>query len=165
MNNQIQTASVAKNSNRTSTLAHETRKNRQGLAMFVMTVASQSGAMEADTISKNGRSSKNQTSRGNFHLMIIAFVAIMLSMVSYSCSGDKIPNGTYVYTVQDNLYITFSGKNNIERNIGYGKKNDTYETIIDKSQGVKFIIINGSKYQYILDGKKLIFNGEVYIKK
>ena len=28
-------------------------------------VANQSGAMEADTISKNGRSSKSQTSRGN----------------------------------------------------------------------------------------------------
>ena len=29
-------------------------------------VANQSGAMEADTISKNGRSSKSQMSRGNF---------------------------------------------------------------------------------------------------
>ena len=30
-----------------------------------LAVANQSGAMEADTISKNGRSSKSQMSRGN----------------------------------------------------------------------------------------------------
>jgi len=36
MKNQIQIARVAKNSNRTSTLAHETRKNRQGLAIIVI---------------------------------------------------------------------------------------------------------------------------------
>ena len=36
MKNQIQTASEVKNSSRTCTLAHETRKNRQGLAVFIL---------------------------------------------------------------------------------------------------------------------------------
>ena len=36
MNNQIQTASEVKNSSRTSTLAYETRKNRQGLMITLL---------------------------------------------------------------------------------------------------------------------------------
>jgi len=61
-------------------------------------VANQGGAMEADTISKNGRSSKSQMSRGNFLLIIISLMTIiMFSMVTCggSGSGNKIPNGTY----------------------------------------------------------------------
>ena len=68
-------------------------------------VANQSGAMEADTISKNGASSKSHTSRRNNILVITAFVALMLSMVA--CGGgsgsgggsksSRIPNGTYIY--------------------------------------------------------------------
>jgi len=60
MKNQMKTASEVKNSSRTRTLAHETRKNKQELAMFVMTVTNQGGAMEADTISKNERSLKSR---------------------------------------------------------------------------------------------------------
>jgi len=49
-------------------------------------VASHCGAMEAETISKNGRSSKSQMSRGNFLLSFIALVTvIVLSLVS--CGG------------------------------------------------------------------------------
>ena len=47
MKNLIQTASEVKNSSPTHTLAHETRKNKQG------------GAMETETISKNEQSSKS----------------------------------------------------------------------------------------------------------
>ena len=63
MKNQNQTVSEVKDSSRTRTLAHETRKNRQSLAMFVMTVANQDGAMEADSISKNERGLKSLTSK------------------------------------------------------------------------------------------------------
>ena len=65
MKKQIQTASEEKDNNFTRTLTHETRKNRQGLAMFVVTVANHGGTKEADTISKNGSRSKSHTSRGN----------------------------------------------------------------------------------------------------
>lgn len=71
MTSQIQVASEAKNSSHTSTLAHETRKTRQGFAMFVMSVANQSGAMGTETISNNGRSLKNQISRCNFKRYLI----------------------------------------------------------------------------------------------
>jgi hypothetical protein len=39
-------------------------------------VVNQSGAMEADTISKNGRSLKNHTSKGNFLIMLLSIFFI-----------------------------------------------------------------------------------------
>ena len=46
-------------------------------------VANQSGAMEADTISKNGRSSKSLTSRGNFIIYMLnrKFILVLLAVV------------------------------------------------------------------------------------
>ena len=60
----MKTASEVKNSSRARTLAHETRKSKQGLVMFVMNVANHNGTMEADTISKTGEVRKRLTSRG-----------------------------------------------------------------------------------------------------
>jgi len=51
-----------------------------------------SGAMEADTISKHGRSSKSQMSRGNFlrHFVIVAlYCGIILSIAMSGCNKDK----------------------------------------------------------------------------
>ena len=60
-------------------------------------VANQSGAMEAETISKNGRSSKSHTSRGVF-LGILCFALITMM----SCGGDK----TMTLTVEEvTLYV------------------------------------------------------------
>jgi|GEM_PF-7061660 len=42
-------------------------------------VANCSGAMEADTISKNGRSSKSHMSRNNFLKLIVFFIAVCTS--------------------------------------------------------------------------------------
>ena len=76
MNNQIQTASEVKNSSRTCTLAHETRKSRQLLAMFLITFTNQSGVVEADTISKNGASLKSQMRKGNLRLALLMLFSI-----------------------------------------------------------------------------------------
>ena len=65
MKDQKQTASEVKNSSSAGKLASVVRRNKQGLVMFVMAVARQGGAMGAETIKKNGRSSKSQTSRVN----------------------------------------------------------------------------------------------------
>jgi len=46
-------------------------------------VANQSGAMEADTISKNGRSSKSHTSRGIFLKLIVFFIAVCASVEAW----------------------------------------------------------------------------------
>jgi len=57
-------------------------------------VANQSGAMEADTISKNGRSSKSQTSRGifsktwNMGVILVLFFAQL--SIATSCNKDEI---------------------------------------------------------------------------
>ena len=54
-------------------------------------VANQGGAMEADTISKNGRSSKSLMSRGKFLFMVVP--AIMVSMLACSspeADGKKV---------------------------------------------------------------------------
>ena len=48
-------------------------------------VANQSGAMEADTISKNGRSSKSQMSRKNYLTFIVVFV-----LFSNYCFGQSV---------------------------------------------------------------------------
>ena len=87
MKNKIQTASEVKNSSSTSTLAHETRKDKQGLIMFVMAVASHGGAMEADTIRKNGRSMIRQRSKAK----IITFLCVILSIALGSCNFSKVP--------------------------------------------------------------------------
>ena len=91
MKNQIQTASEVKHSSNASTEAHETRKNKKGLAMFLMTVTNQSGAMESDTISINGRSSKSQTSRGKFLTMknIRLFFVLSVCTFFFACSSPE----------------------------------------------------------------------------
>jgi len=73
--------------------------------------ANLSGAMEAETISKNGHSSKSQMSRGNYILVI---VVVIFSMAA--CSGrssEKILNGTWTTERYGNLrytsHYTFSG--------------------------------------------------------
>jgi len=52
-------------------------------------VANQSGAMEADTISKNGRSSKSHTSRGNFLRISLTITAIFFAFVSFAQDQDN----------------------------------------------------------------------------
>ena len=80
MKNQIQTASEVKDSSRTCTLAHETRKN-------------QSRAMEVDTISRNGASSTSRKSKGNIRSIISAFA--LLICVNSLTAQDKIDTTYY----------------------------------------------------------------------
>ena len=51
-------------------------------------VANQSGAMEADTISKNGRSLKSQMSRGNFFRVIFFCASISGLLLFSGCNKD-----------------------------------------------------------------------------
>jgi hypothetical protein len=69
-------------------------------------VANCSGAMEADTISKNGRSLKSQKSRGNKMKMINCFI-VLISIFSFftftSCSEEKDkPENTVDASTMDN---------------------------------------------------------------
>ena len=63
---------------------------------YKIAVANQGGAMEAETISKNGQSSKSQTSRVNI-LKYLAFVALAASIVFSSCKND---NDTDEHSIQ-----------------------------------------------------------------
>ncbi|MCL2072471.1 MAG: hypothetical protein FWH18_00965 [Marinilabiliaceae bacterium] len=51
-------------------------------------VVDKGGAMEADTISKNGRSSKSQTSRGNF-LCLVFFTFLVSAVMFYNCEDNE----------------------------------------------------------------------------
>ena len=52
-------------------------------------VARQSGAMEEDTISKHGRNSKSQTSRGNFFKFVSAIFVVCLIFTLPGCDEEK----------------------------------------------------------------------------
>ena len=67
-------------------------------------VANQSGAMEADTISKHGRNSKSQTSRGNILKMFFIFVifSLILSCTQRS-SKPSTSNETNTSDVTSNI--------------------------------------------------------------
>ena len=75
-------------------------------------VANQSGAMGAETISKNGRSSKSLMSRGNFfkYFGIISFVAVITVVAcSFGASNQSVRwEYTILYLdVKNNEYKTF----------------------------------------------------------
>ena len=53
-------------------------------------VANCSEAMEADTISKNGRSLKSQMSRGNFLRTLTKGIILVLLVTQFSCTVDKV---------------------------------------------------------------------------
>ena len=52
-------------------------------------VANFGGAMEADTISKHGRSSKSQMSRGNFLRTTYVLASVLVMATSIACGGGS----------------------------------------------------------------------------
>ena len=65
-------------------------------------VANKGVAMEADTILKNGRSSKSQMSRGNFNLkkmkkIFLILGVLVLGLCSMSCTKYKTCKCTYYF--------------------------------------------------------------------
>ena len=138
-----------------------------------------SGAMEADTISKNGRSSKSQMSRGNFLSIIssLAIVAIIgLSMISCgggssnsnnssgnSSNSSKIPSGTYVFVKNEKTTITFFSENKLIKSDNFGwwaHSGEFTYTIIDDiincfDENKRF----SHKMEYVLDEGTLIIQG------
>ena len=129
-------------------------------------VANQSEVMEADTISKNGRSSKSHMSRGNrlqFVLALFWLVSLGLSGCSQVSaqgggSGGKIPDGTYVHVwSQDtNITFTFSGKKVTVKDgtgrIGSGEFTYTIKDDII----IRYDENSARNLKYVLDGTKLI---------
>ena len=60
-------------------------------------VANWNGAMEADTISKNGRNSKSQMSRGIFfRIVCFAVLAVVFSSIFVACSSSDDKNSKTV---------------------------------------------------------------------
>ena len=85
-------------------------------------VANQSGAMEADTIEKNGRNSKSQTSRKVINYLIIAFIAVV-TMVA--CVG--VGKGNIVMKAEtDKIDFSMSGAGNVIIDWGDGTR-ETHE--------------------------------------
>jgi len=129
--------------------------------IFEAAVANQSGAMEADTISKNGRSLKSQMSKGNMLLIFFRFIVmlvIMFSMVACGgggSKGKKIHDGTYVSTENSSDLYIFSGNKLIIDHHWRGKREGTYNT---KDGVLTFTdeFYNISQFKYIVDGDKLI---------
>ena len=74
-------------------------------------VANQSGAMEADTISKIGASSKSLMNRGNFFsFFVIAALAVSVAFMSCGGGSGKSISGTYVCSLgTETASIIFSG--------------------------------------------------------
>ena len=137
-------------------------------------VVNQGGAMEADTILKNGRISKSLTSRGNFLIIIMLLMTVTLSMVACGGSkGGKILKGTYaISNERGEVSITFSG-NKFEM-VGNGEKvsEGTYE-LVEEYKEKEFsrgtIIMKSrdgeEKIGYSLEGNKFTISGMVLTKK
>ena len=137
-------------------------------------IANQSGAMEADTILKNGQSLKIYTNIKNSPLVIIVLVSIMFSILS--CSNGKISDGIYIYDDPNGVAsFTFSG----EKVVTDRTFNSTYVEDGEYTYVIKngFIILSNEKriydVKYKIDGDKLIIYdtyknansaGKVFIK-
>jgi len=78
---------------------------------FKSAVANQDGAMEADTISKNGRNSKNQTSRREFlsYLAIAAVSAAFTSCGGGSGSGGRSSSKIKITTESNQIEFNLVG--------------------------------------------------------
>ena len=81
-------------------------------------VANHSGAMGAETISKNGHSSKSQMSRGNFFRIymkkyfLILSVMICFAFSAYSQMVQSWAHGTWVYEEGNQIHtVTISATN------------------------------------------------------
>ena len=85
-------------------------------------VANQSEAMEANTISKNGQSSKSPTSSGNFLLVVAVLVMVIFTMVSCGDSGISGNKGDKI------LIVEIKGENVSVRN-----ETVSSETLVKKS--------------------------------
>ena len=141
-------------------------------------VVNQSGAMEADTISKNGRSLKSQMSRRNFlNYFVIAALAVAAAFTSCGGSGgsssSKGLNGTYVGNVRGTkVSYNFSGNKIKGEAEGQDEKIEGIYELVEEykeddfSRG-KLIITdrNGkNETEYQLEGRIFSFNGQSYIK-
>ena len=128
-----------------------------------------SGAVEVDTISKNGRILKSLMSRGNIFLVITALVVIMFSMVACGSGSGKIPNGTYVQVGGGENYFIFSG-NKVKTTYWYNSIDFVIEGTYMIS-GDKIIVTTNSgsvyDYKYAQDGKKFVLPdvGRVFERK
>jgi len=96
--------------------------------LTVETAVAKSGAMEADTISKNGRSSKSQTSSGNKFFIIVVLVFVSLSSFGQRyfyfdtevTTGQSKENVKYTISIlEDNSTISFD---NLETDIAYAMR-------------------------------------------
>jgi len=85
MTNQIQTASEAKNSNLSSTLAHETRKNKQRLSSFAIVALVLAIGIGLSACGQAGTQTGSSVS-----------------------NVSRIPDGTYVNGSNNNISWTFS---------------------------------------------------------
>ena len=144
-------------------------------------IANRSEAMEFRDHFKNGASSKSQMSRGNFFLIIISLMTIiMFSMVacggsgsrssSDSGSGNKIPDGTYF--VEGNgprSFLIFSG-NEFLNNLGFKGwiGAGTYEIVTTDmgEQRIVFTLRDASvrNYSYSRSENRIRIDGTLFIK-
>ena len=131
-------------------------------------VANRCEAMEADTISKNGRSLKSQMSRRQFLCCFVIVVFAVLAAFT-SCDSKDVFDGVYV--TNDNreplLTITFSGdKCKLEAN-GNLYAEGIFKVIEEQKKGLMRGTINFADrdWMYGLEGDNFWLEDRVFIKK
>jgi len=145
MKNQIQTASEVKDSSRTRTLAHETRKNKQWLTMFVMTVTNHRGAMESRD-HFNGANPKSHRSRGNFLNLSQKIVLFALIAILSSCSV-RLVDFTVISSKNHLLKFELTNAKNVE-----GKEMKLFGTATIKGALDNALENAGPGYDLLVDG-------------
>jgi len=114
------------------------------------------GSMEADTISKNGRSLKSQMSRGNFLKFIVFFVAVCTSVGVY---GQLSIDSKQTYNFWA-MVSSFSADDDYMEYVCYLKKRDEISVKIDLTKKEMNITSMNCKITCSINGiEKKVANG------
>ena len=137
-----------------------------------------SGAMEADTISKNVRSSKSQMNRSQFfsHFFLASLVVAVVCMSCGGSSSSKSLSGTYSSFFQTkSVSVIFSGNKIKITAEGENEMMDGSFELVEEykeddfSRGKLVVTTREGKNEmdYVLEGKGkiLTFNNQIFIKK
>ena len=145
MNIKIQTASEVKNSNGASTLAHETRKNKQWLTLFVMTVTNQRGAMESRD-HFNGANPKSHRSRVNY-LNLSKKIALLALITFFSSCSVRLVDFTVISSKNHSLKFELTNAKTVE-----GMEMKFFSTATIKGALDNALENAGPGYDLLIDG-------------
>ena len=108
-------------------------------------VVNQNEAMETDTISKNGRSSKSHTSRGNFRLILCIS---LLSVVLFSSCSYRIVDFTIISSKNHTIRFDMTQGKRVEgKSMGFLGIGTSLKDAMDKA-----LESAGQGYDLLVDG-------------